>query len=811
MQHSGISAPTCHARYASSYVETVSEKTFRIRTYSTALKKHVMVMDLVKSNWFPSQRKAKVCVIHMCQGMKTTKKMSSNYEIHSQLFSSPKEHSAWERNAQLTYTGLQASPYNERTQLSLRNLQPEVAEKTSDFAKETVASRKTKMISSLLISQLIDERRLRKNAPALPGQCMMVQPEVHPMNLSLASHSPADIDQAFLLLPGRMGIKTSGKEAGAGSSLPLKEEKTDPNPRKGFSSITITARRVVPPASTLMWGTTIDPLCSKCGAKEKTDSPDDQEPGPHHRLLNGHGSLTNRLATSFKASESHGQLCEGHPCWILNPENKENEMIPPAIPSHGEKVPLLFSSCVHLRVSQPCSNTVHYLDKSLSIPLDQPPIPGSKVHKSVLSLNLSCSSHGLTADGADRMTNTEEEATEGNPLSQKHAEQKEKRSPMSWGDTDFKESCLKENPAWNGISLGNYPCPWSSTPPLGNAEYSDPGEVGKMKGDSMAMYHTRSHPNKLAIHIPGWSYAAETKAFSGNIKMQQGEQCMALSATLVGPSPINDFVPDVSGSPKDDYQSSKSLESQEIQPQQFLKSKVPLPDYLCPLKALCPSSQEDIGVPIKSPFPPGDYRCCDLVVKLKKYQHPIKEEEMIPDAPPAPSEPMSPQKPDVAQEQDVCPEPELSVFPVHSLTLREALEVYKPQFISRSQERLRKLESMAQQRKAQGCETPRKKPSPLPLRPTKKKQYTIPHPLSDNLFKPKERCISEKEMHMRSKRIYNNLPEVKKKKEEQKKRVILQSNRLRVEVFKKQLLDQILQRSKERSAIPYGRNSGDLE
>ena len=34
-------------------------------------------------------------------------------------------------------------------------------------------------------------------------------------------------------------------------------------------------------------------------------------------------------------------------------------------------------------------------------------------------------------------------------------------------------------------------------------------------------------------------------------------------------------------------------------------------------------------------------------------------------------------------------------------------------------------------------------------------------------------------------RIYNNLPEVRRKKEEQKKRVILQSNRLRAEVFKK--------------------------
>lgn len=34
-------------------------------------------------------------------------------------------------------------------------------------------------------------------------------------------------------------------------------------------------------------------------------------------------------------------------------------------------------------------------------------------------------------------------------------------------------------------------------------------------------------------------------------------------------------------------------------------------------------------------------------------------------------------------------------------------------------------------------------------------------------------------------RIYNNLPEVKKKQEEKQKRIILQSNRKRVEIFKK--------------------------
>ncbi|KAB1271759.1 E3 ubiquitin-conjugating enzyme FATS [Camelus dromedarius] len=62
----------------------------------------------------------------------------------------------------------------------------------------------------------------------------------------------------------------------------------------------------------------------------------------------------------------------------------------------------------------------------------------------------------------------------------------------------------------------------------------------------------------------------------------------------------------------------------------------------------------------------------------------------------------------------------------------EALEVRKPQFISRSQERLKKLEHMVQQRKAQQNESPRPKQSLLPVR-ANKKQFTVPHPLSGKL------------------------------------------------------------------------------
>lgn len=179
-----------------------------------------------------------------------------------------------------------------------------------------------------------------------------------------------------------------------------------------------------------------------------------------------------------------------------------------------------------------------------------------------------------------------------------------------------------------------------------------------------------------------------------------------------------------------------------------------------------------------------------MVVKIKECR---KREEPEPAPPePAPPKPAPPERPETPDLSEDCSEYQQT--PAGSLTLQEALEVRKPQFISRSQERLKKLEHMIQQRKAQRKENLAQKQSLFPVR-ADKKQFTVPHPLSDNLFKPKERYISEKEMHLRSKRIYNNLPEVKRKKEEQKKRVILQSNRLRAEVFKKQLLDQLLQRN----------------
>ncbi|XP_061259968.1 (E2-independent) E3 ubiquitin-conjugating enzyme FATS isoform X4 [Bos javanicus] len=695
MQQSGIPTKTHQKGYVARHTDTVVYPTFQIKTFSTELKNHVMVMDFVKRNWFPSQRRAKVCIIHMYQGLKTAEQTASRYEIHSRLFSSPRDHSAWERKESLSNAGLRDSQYSPHDQIALKNLQSDVPEKRSDFTEGTLASQNTKMISSIVISQLIDENKSKENGAALPVPC------AYPMKPSLANRSRVTINRAFEFLPGGLGVQTPVGEPGLETKPPPKEEKPCSGSQKGFASITITARRVGPPASTLLWEAVGDPLCVKCRARDAllgdpSALAGGADPTQHHGPFTCTEFSRNSCVMGLKVPEAHAQLCEGHGYWITNVDHREDQFSPGTSRSRAGKSPLVFSSCVHLRVSQSCPNPIYYLDRSLSVPVEPPQLAGPKMHRSVLSLNLSCSSHRLTPDGVD---DTENREPGSGALKPELQEGDQDLLGPRW-NLGLQGSFLKENPSLGQMGFRNLEagrCPWRGFPPSENAEAgTNQITMRKRKEDQATRCPTRGHnqANQLSIHIPGWSYTA------------------------------------------------------------------------------------------------GDYTCCDLVVKIKECKE--SEHPTNPESKPAPTEPAPPEDPETHVLPEDCSESQQG--PESSLTLQEALEVRKPQFISRSQERLKKLEHMVQQRKAQRKETLAPKQSLLPVR-AHKKQVTIPHPLSDNLFKPKERYISEKEMHMRSKRIYNNLPEVRKKKEEQKKRVILQSNRLRAEVFKKQLLDQLLQRN----------------
>ncbi|XP_037352576.1 (E2-independent) E3 ubiquitin-conjugating enzyme FATS [Talpa occidentalis] len=691
--------------------------------------------------------------------------------------------------------GLQDAPHCANSRFALRNLQSDVPEKQSDFTKETLASQNTKMISSIVISQLMDGSKSSENGASLPVPCAYPQPPACSGKQALASRSGVAIHRALAFLPATFRVQTPSEELGP---PPPQGEPPAGTPQRGFSSITVTARRVGPPASTLVWEVVGDPLCTKCrdrGAvlRDPSAPATGSDPRRHRAPFPCTEFPRSSSGVQLAVPEAHARLCDGHGYWVANVDREDG--FSPDAPLEG-RGPLVFSSCVHLRVSQQCPNAIYYLDRSLSAPAQQPQAASPKMHRSVLSLSLSCSSHSPTPDGAGGPANAPPGS--GAPRQEPWPGQQEpwpgQQDP--WGgrwSPGLPEGLSKEGLSLRQVHLGPGSCPRSAAPLLDDTESRDAerSQVTLRRGTGpRAPWRSRGGANQLSIHIPGWSYRkVDTKVISGSNEKQPGEARVTLSAPAVERKLARDLLPNGHSSPSNSCQLSPRPEPPECQQQGFRKPRAPRPGLLCPFPDSGASPQEDSAGQVEREAPGGDHTCCDLVVKIKEYK-----ENGGPSAPkpePVSPEPAPPDEPETPGPSEDYPEGQQA--PASPLTLQEALEVHKPQFISRSQERLKKLEHMVHQRKAQRQESLGPAQSLLPVR-ANKKQFTVPHPLSDNLFKPKERCISEKEMQMRSKRIYNNLPEVKKKKEEQKKRVILQSNRLRAEVFKKQLLDQLLQR-----------------
>ncbi|XP_062234743.1 (E2-independent) E3 ubiquitin-conjugating enzyme FATS [Platichthys flesus] len=123
-----------------------------------------------------------------------------------------------------------------------------------------------------------------------------------------------------------------------------------------------------------------------------------------------------------------------------------------------------------------------------------------------------------------------------------------------------------------------------------------------------------------------------------------------------------------------------------------------------------------------------------------------------------------------------------------TVSLQEALQRSRPGFIRRSQGRLQELERRSQERKRRaGSVTSRSGVANRQRRAHSVQSNSV----KDNLVKPRDRVINGKEPQLGSKPF----AEVKRKKDEEKNREVCLTNRQRVELFKKKLLDQILQRS----------------
>ncbi|KAI4878421.1 hypothetical protein NFI96_029317, partial [Prochilodus magdalenae] len=121
------------------------------------------------------------------------------------------------------------------------------------------------------------------------------------------------------------------------------------------------------------------------------------------------------------------------------------------------------------------------------------------------------------------------------------------------------------------------------------------------------------------------------------------------------------------------------------------------------------------------------------------------------------------------------------------LSLQEALELHRPEFVSRSRERMKRLCLLAEERKMQAVFT--REREELFNRPVPPQQPTAaPPPM------PSKRVIPVKEMVQRSKRIYAQLPEVQKRKLEEKRKAEYRTYRLNAQLFNKKVTNHVLGR-----------------
>ncbi|XP_039927300.2 (E2-independent) E3 ubiquitin-conjugating enzyme FATS [Hirundo rustica] len=654
--------------------------------------------------------------------------------------------------------------------------------------KESPPPQNTPLISPEIVAQ-IDEDNSRGNQPSLPMQALIPQPRARHTKPSCPNHGSAVVGRTFLVLPSRLAIQAS-LEDNAMSPSDSPSPNQCPSQQRGFASITVTARRV--------------PVVSADIARAPGAG---QEPNAASPTSSRVPAVLKRWPPPAHANQPPLKLSKS--CSILG-EGPQKQLFDPGIKEDGvalqssdgrQKMPPSFISCVHLQVSQPCPNTIYYLDKSLNVRIDQPRVKCQKMYRSTLSLSLKCSLSGLTADGVDGIANGEP-MEERAPRELPGANGAPLRAHLSADFTGNK--VIKKERTKEGRLGSKYPLqsvfasglPAFVDIPRGPLKAAAAKEEDEQPGRHHAVF---------SIQIPNSSSEAGTPMLLGSRKRS--------STTAPGSLPdeaSRETTAAATDGPSNRADPSKDTsKAKEIQAQGVLKPKMSVSSSVCNIKA----SSRILGEEnvhgqkqlLKSNYEfPGSR---DRTKELEAQEERERGRRMalarvtlsrvtLPRA----------RSPAVTWDKNllICPEPssQLEKTPAAPWTLREALEIHNPQFISRSQKRLKRLELMVQLRRAQQREAPPGTPR-APARklststPSKKKQFTIPDPISDNLFKPKERVIPEKEMHMRSKRIYDNLPEVKKKQEEKQKRIIIQSNRLRVEMFKKQLLDQLLHRNTE--------------
>uniref|UniRef100_A0ABM5GKR0 Centrosome-associated protein ALMS1 isoform X2 n=1 Tax=Pogona vitticeps TaxID=103695 RepID=A0ABM5GKR0_9SAUR len=133
--------------------------------------------------------------------------------------------------------------------------------------------------------------------------------------------------------------------------------------------------------------------------------------------------------------------------------------------------------------------------------------------------------------------------------------------------------------------------------------------------------------------------------------------------------------------------------------------------------------------------------------------------------------------------------------PFVKMTLQEALALHRPDFISSSGERVKRLKLIIEERKLQRLLQGEREELFNPLEGRRKdRKGSDLSPSRGYRTIRRKRAISKSEMVQRSKRIYEQLPEVRKRREEEKRKSDYSTNRLKAQLYKTKITNHILGR-----------------
>ncbi|XP_078133733.1 ALMS1 centrosome and basal body associated protein isoform X2 [Sander vitreus] len=138
-------------------------------------------------------------------------------------------------------------------------------------------------------------------------------------------------------------------------------------------------------------------------------------------------------------------------------------------------------------------------------------------------------------------------------------------------------------------------------------------------------------------------------------------------------------------------------------------------------------------------------------------------------------------------EPDLDPRTKTMSSGLARISLQEALEMHRPEFISDSRLRVKRMALQAQERKLQVnfCRERDELFSWLGG------AQRLPRPAGTALLR---RAVPRKEMILRSKQIYENLPEVQRRREEERRRAEYRSYRLNAQLYNKRITNHVLGR-----------------